>query len=108
LSGEQVRSILTDTLVETPDMVAIFASIGREAMWANDAFVTLITRREADQIWLIDLMDEWSRGHYEVKVLPALVKFGRWRGRLTFVADDGPVPVSVALTGRPQSWPGVR
>ena len=97
LSGEQVRSILTDTLVETPDMVAIFASIGREAMWANDAFVTLITLREADQIWLIDLMDEWSRGHYEVKVLPALVKFGRWRGRLTFVADDGPVPVSAAL-----------
>ncbi|MGZ4706219.1 MAG: hypothetical protein ACXWCM_15245, partial [Acidimicrobiales bacterium] len=28
LTGEQVRTILTDTLVETPDMVAIFASVG--------------------------------------------------------------------------------
>ena len=97
LSGQQVRSILTDTLVETPDMVAIFASIGREAMWANHAFVTLISMREAEQIWLVDLMDEWSRGHYEVKVLPALVKFGRWRGRLTLVSDGDPIPVSAVL-----------
>ena len=100
LSGQQVRSILTDTLVESPDMVAIFASVGREALWANDAFVTLIPIREADQIWLVELLDEWSRGHYEVKVLPALVKLGRWRGRLTFVSDDGPVPVS-AVHRRP-------
>ncbi len=85
LTGEQVRTILTDTLVETPDMVAIFASVGREALWANDAFVTLIPIREVDKIWLVELLDEWSKGHYEVKVLPALVKFGRWRGRLTFV-----------------------
>ncbi len=90
LDGEQVRTILTDTLVETPDMVAVFASVGREALWANDAFVTLIPIREADKIWLVELLDEWSKGHYEVKVLPALVKFGRWRGRLTFVSDDGP------------------
>jgi diguanylate cyclase (GGDEF)-like protein/PAS domain S-box-containing protein len=97
LTGEQVRTILTDTLVETPDMVAIFASVGREALWANDAFVTLIPIREVDKIWLVELLDEWSKGHYEVKVLPALVKFGRWRGRLTFVSDDGLVPVSAVL-----------
>ena len=30
-------------------------------------------------------------------MLPALVKFGRWRGRLTFVSDDGPVPVSAVI-----------
>ena len=97
LSGQRVRSILTDTLVESPDMVAIFASVGREALWANDAFVTLVPIREADQIWLVDLMDEWSKGHYEVKVLPALVKFGRWRGRLTFLTDSGAVPVSAVI-----------
>ncbi len=97
LSGEQVRAVLTDTLVETPDMVAIFASVGREALWANDAFVTLIPIREADKIWLVELLDEWSRGHYQVKVLPALVKFGRWRGRLTFVSDEGPLPVSAVM-----------
>ncbi len=97
LTGEQVRTILTDTLVETPDMVAIFASVGREALWANDAFVTLIPIREVDKIWLVELLDEWSKGHYEVKVLPALVKFGRWRGRLTFVSDDGLVPVSAVI-----------
>ena len=92
-----MRTILTDTLVETPDMVAIFASVGREALWANDAFVTLIPIREVDKIWLVELLDEWSKGHYEVKVLPALVKFGRWRGRLTFVSDDGLVPVSAVI-----------
>jgi len=97
LDGEAVRTILTDTLVETPDMVAVFASVGREALWANDAFVTLIPIREADKIWLVELLDEWSRGHYEVKVLPALVKFGRWRGRLTFVSDAGPLPVSAVM-----------
>jgi len=97
LTGEQVRTILTDTLVETPDMVAIFASVGREALWANDAFVTLIPIREVDKIWLVELLDEWSKGHYEVKVLPALVKFGRWRGRLTFMSDDGLVPVSAVI-----------
>ena len=30
-------------------------------------------------------------------VLPALVKYGRWRGRLTFVSDDGLVPVSAVI-----------
>lgn len=97
LDGEAVRSILTDTLVETPDLVAVFASVGREALWANDAFVTLIPIREVDKIWLVELLDEWSRGHYEVKVLPALVKFGRWRGRLTLVSDGGPLPVSAVM-----------
>jgi diguanylate cyclase (GGDEF)-like protein/PAS domain S-box-containing protein len=97
LDGEAVRNVLSDTLVETPDMVAVFASVGREALWANDAFVTLIPIRESDKIWLVELLDEWSRGHYEVKVLPALVKFGRWRGRLTFVSDAGPLPVSAVM-----------
>jgi len=97
LSGEEIRTILTDTLVETPDMVAVFASVGREALWANDAFVTVIPIRAVDKLWLVELLDEWSRGHFEVKVLPALVKFGRWRGRLTFVSDGGPLPVSAVL-----------
>jgi diguanylate cyclase (GGDEF)-like protein/PAS domain S-box-containing protein len=103
LDGESVRAILTDTLVETPDPVAIFASVGREALWANDAFVTSIPIRAADKIWLVELLDEWSRGHYEVKVLPALVKFGRWRGRLTFVSDEGPLPVSAVLVAHRDS-----
>ena len=62
--------ILTDTLVETPDLVAVFASVGHEALWANDAFVTLIPIRQSDKVWLVELLDEWSKGHYEVKVLP--------------------------------------
>ena len=97
LTGEQIRTVLTDTLVETPDMVAVFASVGREALWANDAFVTIIPIRASDRLSLVELLDEWSRGHLEVKVLPALVKFGRWRGRLTFVSDGGPLPVSAVL-----------
>jgi len=97
-AGPDVVAILTDTLVETPDLVAVFASVGHEALWANDAFVTLIPIREADKIWLVELLDEWSKGHYEVKVLPALVKYGRWRGRLTFLAGaDGAYPVSAVI-----------
>ena len=30
-------------------------------------------------------------------MLPALVKFGRWRGRLTFVSDEGPLPMSAVM-----------
>jgi diguanylate cyclase (GGDEF)-like protein/PAS domain S-box-containing protein len=93
-----VVDILTSTLVETPDLVAIFASVGHEALWANDAFVTVIPIREADKIWFVELLDEWSKGHYEVKVLPALVKYGRWRGRLTLIAgEDRSMHVSAVI-----------
>jgi diguanylate cyclase (GGDEF)-like protein/PAS domain S-box-containing protein len=96
--GPDITRVLTDTLVETPDLVAVFASVGHEALWANDAFVTLVPIRAADKIWLVELLDEWSKGHYEVKVLPALVKYGRWRGRLTLLAGGGdPTPVSAVL-----------
>jgi len=87
-ASADVVDILTSTLVETPDLVAIFASVGHEALWANDAFVTVIPIRESDKIWFVELLDEWSKGHYEVKVLPALVKYGRWRGRLTLIAGE--------------------
>jgi diguanylate cyclase (GGDEF)-like protein/PAS domain S-box-containing protein len=94
----EVLPILTNTMVETPDLVAVFASVGHEALWANDAFVTLVPIRQADKVWLVELLDEWSKGHYEVKVLPALVKYGRWRGRLTLLSADGDsLPVSAVI-----------
>jgi len=94
----EIVQVLTNTLVETPDLVAIFASVGHEALWANDAFVTLVPIRQADKVWLVELLDEWSKGHYEVKVLPALVKYGRWRGRLTLLSADGDsLPVSAVI-----------
>ena len=81
-----------------PTWSRCFASVGHEALWANDAFVTLIPIREADKIWLVELLDEWSKGHYEVKVLPALVKYGRWRGRLTLLTGPSdPLPVSAVI-----------
>ncbi len=97
--GEMVMSdVLTDTLVATPDLVAVFASVGHEAVWANDAFVTVIPIHEADKVWLVELLDEWSKGHYEVKVLPALVKYGRWRGRLTLRnRTEDTIPVSAVI-----------
>lgn len=93
-----VMTVLTDTLVQTPDLVAIFAGVGHEAIWANDAFVTLVPIRAADKIWLVELLDEWSKGHYEVKILPALVKVGRWSGRLTLITgEDEQVSVSAVM-----------
>lgn len=88
---------MTDALVITPDPVAIFASVGAEALWANDAFATTIPIREADRIWLVELLDEWSRGHYEVNVLPALIQHGRWHGTLTFESGDEVLPLTVSL-----------
>lgn len=94
----EILPVLTNTMVETPDLVAVFASVGHEALWANDAFVTLVPIRQADKVWLVELLDEWSKGHYEVKVLPALVKYGRWRGRLTLLSADGDsLPVSAVI-----------
>jgi diguanylate cyclase (GGDEF)-like protein/PAS domain S-box-containing protein len=102
--GPDISGILTDTLVETPDVVAVFSSVGHEALWANDAFATLIPVRAADKIWLVDLLDEWSQGHYEVKVLPALVKYGRWRGELTLLARDATLAVSAAIVAHRDTY----
>jgi diguanylate cyclase (GGDEF)-like protein/PAS domain S-box-containing protein len=94
----EIVPVLTNTMVDTPDLVAVFAAVGHEALWANDAFVTLVPIRQADKMWLVELLDEWSKGHYEVKVLPALVKYGRWRGRLTLLTGDGEsLPVSAVI-----------
>ena len=70
LSGERVVEMLTDSLVLTSDIVAIFGSVGAEALWANDAFATTLPIRESDKIWLVELLDEWSKGQFEVNVLP--------------------------------------
>ena len=100
----EVVQILTDTMVDTPDLVAVFASVGHEALWANDAFVTAIPIRETDKIWLVELLDEWSKGHYEIKVLPALVKYGRWRGRITLVTGtDKTTAVSAVIVAHRDS-----
>ncbi|GIU85034.1 MAG: hypothetical protein KatS3mg008_1809 [Acidimicrobiales bacterium] len=98
LSDERVIEILTDAQVLTGDIVAIFASVGAEALWANDAFASHVPVREEDRVWLIDLLDEQSRANYEVNALPALVQYGRWHGRLT-IAPEGvePLPVDVSL-----------
>jgi diguanylate cyclase (GGDEF)-like protein/PAS domain S-box-containing protein len=97
-AGPVIDELLTDTMVASPDLVAVFASVGHEALWANDAFVTALPIHASDRIWLVELLDEWSKGHYEVKVLPALVKYGRWKGRLTLLGEAGaPVPVSAIM-----------
>lgn len=98
MSDERVIEMLTDTLVISSDIVAIFSSVGAEAVWANDAFATAIPIRESDKIWLIELLDEWSKAHYEVNVLPALVQFGRWHGRLTIEPSPGEeLPLSASI-----------
>ena len=97
LSGGRVVDLMTDALVITPDPVGIFASVGAEALWANDAFATTIPIREDDRIWLVELLDEWSRAHYEVNVLPALIQHGRWHGTLTFESGDETLTLLVSL-----------
>jgi hypothetical protein len=47
----EIVPVLTNTMVDTPDLVAVFAAVGHEALWANDAFVTLVPIRQADKMW---------------------------------------------------------
>lgn len=97
-SEHDVTAFLSENLVATSDLVAIFAGVGHEAIWANDAFVTLVPIRASDKMWLVELLDEWSKGHYEVKILPALVKVGRWSGRLTLMTgEDEQLSVSAVV-----------
>ncbi len=97
VSGRLVVDLMTDALVITPDPVAIFASVGAEALWANDAFATTIPIREDDSIWLVELLDKWSRAQYEINVLPALIQHGRWRGTLTFQSGGETLTMLVSL-----------
>ncbi len=98
LTTARLTEVLTNALILAPDLVAVFASVGHEALWANDAFATLLPVRRGDKLWMVDLLDEWSRGHYEVNALPALFKYGRWQGHLNLtLAKREPVRVSAVL-----------
>ncbi len=76
------------TAFRTPDLLAIFSSGGRELRWCNEAFERALGPVVGTSPRLVELLDDWSQGHFMVKGLAALIRQSWWRGRLTFEGPD--------------------
>jgi diguanylate cyclase (GGDEF)-like protein/PAS domain S-box-containing protein len=82
------EKVLVHTAFRTPDLLAIFSSGGRELRWCNEAFERSLGPVVGTNPRLVELLDDWSQGHFMVKGLAALIRQSWWRGRLTFVGPD--------------------
>lgn len=80
--------VLVQAAFRTPDLQAIFSSGGRELRWCNEAFERAIGPSAESRPRLVELLDDWSQGHFMVKGLAALIRQSWWRGRLTFEGPD--------------------
>jgi diguanylate cyclase (GGDEF)-like protein/PAS domain S-box-containing protein len=96
--GTEFDMVLVQAAFRTPDLLAIFSSGGRELRWCNEAFERAIGPAVVDNPRLVELLDDWSQGHFMVKGLAALIRQSWWRGRLTFEGvDDARIPVSATV-----------
>ncbi len=82
------EKVLVHTAFRTPDLLAIFSSGGRELRWCNEAFERSLGPVVGTNPRLVELLDDWSQGHFMVKGLAALIRQSWWRGRLTFEGPD--------------------
>jgi diguanylate cyclase (GGDEF)-like protein/PAS domain S-box-containing protein len=80
--------VLVQAAFRTPDLLAIFSSGGRELRWCNEAFERALGPAVNSRPRLVELLDDWSQGHFMVKGLAALIRQSWWRGRLTFEGQD--------------------
>ena len=81
--------VLVEAAFRTPDLLAVFSSGGRELRWCNEAFERAVGPVAGESPRLVELLDDWSQGHFMVKGLAALIRQSWWRGRLTFEGDGG-------------------
>lgn len=90
--------VLVQQAFRTPDLLAVFSSGGRELRWCNEAFERAVGPAAQDSPRLVELLDDWSQGHFMVKGLAALIRQSWWRGRLTFEGPgDTKLPVSATV-----------
>ncbi|HEX5094976.1 MAG TPA: diguanylate cyclase, partial [Acidimicrobiia bacterium] len=90
--------VLMQTAFRTPDLLAVFSSGGRELRWCNEAFERALGPVVSEHPRLVELLDDWSQGHFMVKGLAALIRQSWWRGRLTFEgAGDTRLAVSATV-----------
>jgi diguanylate cyclase (GGDEF)-like protein/PAS domain S-box-containing protein len=89
--------VLVQAAFRTPDLLAVFSSGGRELRWCNEAFERALGPVVDENPRLVELLDDWSQGHFMVKGLAALIRQSWWRGRLSF-AGPGDSHLSVSAT----------
>lgn len=86
---DELQQVLVHSALRTPDLLAVFSSGGRELRWCNEAFERAVGPIADDKPRLVELLDDWSQGHFMVKGLAALIRQSWWRGRLSFEGKDG-------------------
>jgi len=87
--------VLVQSAFRTPDLLAVFSSGGRELRWCNEAFERALGPVVDENPRLVELLDDWSQGHFMVKGLAALIRQSWWRGRLSF---EGPGDARLAVS----------
>jgi diguanylate cyclase (GGDEF)-like protein/PAS domain S-box-containing protein len=97
LARDELDDIIVQAAFRTPDLLAVFSAGGRELRWCNESFERALGPAVTSSPRLVELLDDWSQGHFMVKGLAALIRQSWWRGRLTFVNEHG-LPLAVSAT----------
>ena len=94
---ESLPALLAEAAEHSPDSVALFTSTGWAMRWANNALRDRLQLPVWVEPTLVELLDDASQGRFVVRVIPALLSTGAWRGPLTLVGPDA-APHSVSAT----------
>lgn len=88
-SSPEVELTFARTLAAADAPMGMFRWPSGSAQWANEALERWLQPGGPAERTFVALLDEWSQAHFLVRILPELLRRGRWRGQLTFAAADG-------------------
>ena len=88
-SSPEVEVAFARTLAVADAPMGMFRWPSGAAQWANDALESWLLPGGRAERTFVALLDEWSQAHFLARILPELLRRGRWRGQLTFAAADG-------------------
>lgn len=88
-ASPEVELAFARTLAVADAPMGVFRWPSGSAQWANEALETWLQPGGPAERTFVALLDEWSQAHFLVRILPELLRRGRWRGQLTFAAADG-------------------
>lgn len=85
----EVEVAFAQTLGDADAPMGLFRWPSGTALWTNAALDGwLLPGRPAERT-LVAMLDEWSQAHFLVRILPELLRRGRWRGQLRLAAASG-------------------
>ena len=85
----EVELAFAQTLAGADAPMGLFRWPSGTALWTNAALDEwLLPGRPAERT-LVAILDEWSQAHFLVRILPELLRRGRWRGQLRLSAASG-------------------